>query len=372
MELTAHMDELERHVLIPATDAEPRNMGADLIQLGDGRLLLAYSRWLGGADDYDRSQICGMISKDGGAGWGPPFDVAVPGAGVEAVRMPCFLWLRNGQLACFARYRSSVTDTWLGVFTCQDETQLGAPCIGAQASRQLWSEPTRITPPAPGRHILLSNRAVRLQRGPAPGRILLPVSSPWPWDEADARGSDIRTWVLRSDDDGRTWQASDTMLCGPKRGLMEPYVTELTDGRLRLWMRTQMDCQYESISTDGGVAWAEATPGPLVSPESPVAVARHAATGLLMVVWNHNRMGRHTADRTPITVAFSTDDGASWFGQTDLDPAPGESTEDRSFSYPSAHFLGDRGFITYYESVDSQGAERRISLVLRRFLLRVE
>ena len=37
-----------------------------------------------------------------------------------------------------------------------------------------------------------------------------------------------------------------------------------------------------------------------------------------------------------------------------------------SFSYPGANFLGDQGFVTYYEKCD-----RRISLVLRRFTLRI-
>jgi sialidase-1 len=360
------LDNLDRQVLVPATEAEPRNMGADIVRLDDGRLLLAYSRWLGGAHDYDGSQICGMVSSDEGATWGAPFDIAVPDDGVEAVRMPCFLRLDSGQLACFARYRSSVADTWLGMFTCCDETRLGRVGTDVMTAPELWSQPTRVTPPAPGRHILLNNRVLRLRRGPAAGRILLPVASPWPWDEEDARGSDIRTWVLRSDDDGCTWAPSETMLTGPKRGLMEPYIAELEDGRLRMWMRTQMDCQYESVSSDGGVTWTEAVAGPLVSPESPVAVARHEASGILMVVWNHNRKGSHTADRTPVNVAFSSDDGVSWYGEQRLDPAPAESIEGRSFSYPGAHFLGDRAFVTYYEC-----AQQRISLVMQRGVLRV-
>jgi len=173
--------------------------------------------------------------------------------------------------------------------------------------------------------------------------------------------------VLYSDDDGATWQPSESMLSGPERGLMEPYIVELTDGRLRMWMRTQVDCQYESVSEDGGSTWTEAKPGPLVSPESPVAIARHEASGLLVVVWNHNRRGDHTADRTPICVAFSEDDGESWFDEQRLDPNAHCENSDCSFSYPSVDFLGDRGFITYYENRD-----RRISLVLRRFSLQVE
>lgn len=364
------LHDLERHVLVPATEDAPRNMGADLVELTDGRLLLAYSRWLGGTHDYDGSQICGLVSADGGATWSAPFDIAVPGPGVEAVRMPCFVRLAGGELACCARYRASVADAWVGMLICRDEKRLGADeNTDPRRGPRLWTEARRLTPPPPGRHILLNARAVTLRHGPDAGRMLLPVASPWPWDEEDARGSDVRSWVLRSDDGGHSWQASSSMLAGPQRGLMEPFVIELADGRLRMWLRTQMDCQYESVSDDGGVTWSEAAAGPLVSPESPVAVARHGASGLLMVVWNHNRRGAHTADRTPITVAFSDDEGESWFDEQDLDPAPGTDPAGRSFSYPSAHSLGaegGRGFVTYYENDGG-----RLSLVLRRFVLRV-
>ena len=85
-----------------------------------------------------------------------------------------------------------------------------------------------------------------------------------------------------------------------------------------------------------------------------------------MVVWNHKRKSNHTADRTPISVAFSSDEGESWFGEQKLDPSTDLGNGANSFSYPSANFLGDQGFVTYYENCD-----RRISLVLRRFTLRI-
>ena len=358
-----HLKDLTRRVLIPATETEPRNMGADLVTLCDGRLLYGISRWLGGAHDNDGSEIFGIVSQDGGETWGDPFDIVRPNDSVNAVRMPNFQRLNDGRLVCFCRNRTSMLDTWTGMLTCLDEEKLGKTDDGTV----IWSPVKRISPPAPGRHVLLNNRVVRLAQGPRSGRILLPLASPWPWDVEDLHGTDIRSWVLYSDDDGATWQPSKSMLSGPKRGLMEPYIIELADGRLRMWMRTQVHCQYESVSEDGGRTWSEAKPGPLVSPESPVAIARHQASGLLVVVWNHNRKSNHTADRTPICVAFSEDEGESWFGEQRLDPDAYGENGDCSFSYPSVDFLGDRGFITYYEN-----RNRRISLVLRRFSLQVE
>lgn len=140
----------------------------------------------------------------------------------------------------------------------------------------------------------------------------------------------------------------------------------MPDGRLKMWMRTQVGSQYESISADGGASWSTATAGPLVSPESPVAIARHEASGLLMVVWNHNEPGKHTADRTPICIAFSQDEGETWSDEHTLDPGDGEQMEGRSFSYPGAHFLGDTGFVTYYANADKQ-----LSLIQQRFEISV-
>ena len=360
---TTHLDGLTREVLIPATETELRNMGADLIELSDGRLLYGVSRWLGGAHDNDGSMVFGIVSEDGGATWSEPFDIIKPNETVNAVRMPNFMRLKDGRLACFCRHRTSMLDTWTGMIVCQDEKGLGTPGSGPHQ----WTEPKRISPPPPGRHVLLNNRVVRIEKGDNTGRLLLPLASPWPWDEEDWKGTNICTWVLRSDDEGATWHPSESMLAGPARGLMEPYIVELQDGRLRMWMRTQVDTQYESVSDDGGVTWTDAEPGPLVSPESPVAIARHESSGLLAVIWNHNTKGNHPADRTPICIAFSEDDGNTWFGEQTLDPNPSLDNTSCSFSYPSIDFLGDRCFVTYYENRD-----RRISLILQKFDLSIK
>ena len=36
---------LDRRILVPATEVHPRNMGANLVEVTDGSLFLAYSRW---------------------------------------------------------------------------------------------------------------------------------------------------------------------------------------------------------------------------------------------------------------------------------------------------------------------------------------
>ena len=55
--------------VVEATDEYPRNMGADLVELRDGRLLLAFSQWLGGTHDHDCSRVMGMVSVDTRRSW---------------------------------------------------------------------------------------------------------------------------------------------------------------------------------------------------------------------------------------------------------------------------------------------------------------
>jgi hypothetical protein len=141
---------------------------------------------------------------------------------------------------------------------------------------------------------------------------------------------------------------------------MEPYVVELSDGRLLMFMRTQMDCQYQSVSTDEGVHWTDAVPGPLVSPESPAAARRIPGSGKILIVWNRATREAPAVDRTPLNAALSSDDCGSWHDEVVLEDSPG-----RTFSYPGVHVLGDAAtadvFVTYYDRDNA-----RISLAICR------
>ena len=349
----AHLKDMHVQTLVAASERYPRNMGADMVKLRDGRYFLAFSQWLTGMTDQDDSRVMGMVSSDQGVTWGKPFPVATPDGECRSVRQPSLLRRGDGELLLFVRCRKELTEAWVALFRCRDEERIDN---GLAA----WTRRRRITPAAPGRHIALNNRAIRLSTG----RLLLPLSTPWPWDRPDVsgRGKDIRSWCLYSDDDGETWQQSRAMLAGPGRGLMEPYAVELKDGRLLMLMRTQTHRQYRSISADGGDSWSPATEvTALVSPESPAAVRRDPGTGWLTVVWNYNSRDKHGADRTPLTIAFSDDEGESWFGYLNL-----ETDRTKEFSYPSLRFIDGKVFVTYYERpVDP--TDRRISLKMRSF-----
>lgn len=78
--------------------------------------------------------------------------------------------------------------------------------------------------------------------------------------------------VLRSDDDGRTWDQTllDTVAphkaVWPHKGVrwqnhaIEPTIVELNDGRLWMLMRTSLDYHYEAFSCDAGETWTAPKP----------------------------------------------------------------------------------------------------------------
>ncbi|MBT3602442.1 MAG: exo-alpha-sialidase [Candidatus Latescibacteria bacterium] len=340
-------------VLAPATDEFSRNMGGDIIRLQDGRLFLAYSQWFGGTHDRDSSRVVGQVSQDDGETWGDSFVIAEPNAGRDVVRMPSLIRLGDGRLALFARCHQTMLKKWVIMMICEDES-------GDLLDASVWTAPQNVTPEGPGGHVLIAQRVIRTQQG----RIVVPVAAPWPWDREDDKTDDIRTCCMLSDDDGETWRVSQSILAGPKRGFMEPCVLELGGGRLMMLLRTQVSHQYVSYSEDGGDVWTPAVAvDDLVSPESPAALARVPNTDLTMVVWNHNpNDGKHSSNRSPLTVGFSKDEGQTWFGFHNLEAEP-----DRTWSYPSIQFLDGKAAVIYYDRIMLPSGDTRISLKMQKF-----
>jgi hypothetical protein len=221
--------------------------------------------------------------------------------------------------------------------------------------------------PESGYHVVNNDRLVQLSSG----RILAPAAlhrctdgTRATWDPNAVAG------CFLSDDGGRTWRKARTELEGPaesRSGLQEPGVIELADGRILMWMRTDLGCQYRSVSEDGGDTWTRAEPSPLASPLSPASVKRMPWDGSLLVVWN-DHSGRHRfprGRRTPLCAALSRDEGRTWLNSRILEGHP-----DGWFCYTSIAFIEEAVLLAYCAG-DSQvgGLNRlRISRVPREWI----
>ncbi len=125
--------------------------------------------------------------------------------------------------------------------------------------------------------------------------------------------------VMYSDDEGKTWSRSASVLTtgggGFESGASEPTVVELSDGKLWMLIRAQTGHLWESFSTDNGKTWTRATETILPSSNAP-ATALRLRSGEIAVAWNdhvHSNYARQTL------VVGLTNDGKSFGGLREID-----------------------------------------------------
>jgi hypothetical protein len=161
-------------------------------------------------------------------------------------------------------------------------------------------------------------------------------------------------------DDGVSWFESvtnDYRCLGPGRGLQEPGVVELANGRLLAWCRARQgdtaltpNRQWRATSRDGGLHWSAFTPwNDFPSPCSPLSIKPVPGSSDLLALWNdHSGRFRLPAatpgskGRTPLVSAVSRDCGKTWGDHRLIESAP-----DRGFAYVAIHFAGEHILLGY-------------------------
>jgi hypothetical protein len=139
-------------------------------------------------------------------------------------------------------------------------------------------------------------------------------------------------WVVcsfQSKNDGQTWKRSNLIDLGGHGhhdGATEPMVAELSDGRLMMLIRTNLDRFWQAFSDDGGRYWRTIQPSAIDASSSPGHLVR-LNSGRLVLVWNRlhpeggtaGKSGPSAANEVPaswyrgeLSIAFSEDDGKTW------------------------------------------------------------
>lgn len=187
-------------------------------------------------------------------------------------------------------------------------------------------------------------------------RLFVPVSEisrhkdPSSYIEGDA--CDARCFY--SDDLGASWTLSEfsgrAFLDNDARGMAEPCIAELDNGRLIMLARTGAGCLHRSYSDDGGESWAKPEKTSLISPCSSLNLKK-MPDGRLIVLYNHSKPLESGAffPRNPLVYAISEDNGMSWSSPVVIDES-GKAPEDgkhRQHIYPTLCFTGEGMIIIY-------------------------
>jgi len=125
---------------------------------------------------------------------------------------------------------------------------------------------------------------------------------------------------------------------GVNEGVIQPSIVEISDGRLRAFMRSTERIGRICVadSSDYGRTWGRAIATELPNPNSGIDCVK-LRSGTIVMAYNDS-----VTSRAPLSVAASNDGGVAWKKLLDIEKAEGE------FSYPSIiEGLDGRIHITY-------------------------
>lgn len=255
---------------------------------------------------------------------------------------------------------------------------------------QTWQEPIRMT--APG---LTTAGYQDVFLRTSSGRIVLPVflhagQSSGPNDKQEPMSGRLvnNQWistaghyfdasfsapfVVYSDDDGRTWNMNKD---GAIINLLdwnaiysygnESSITEVTPGRLLLFMRNGLGRIFQAWSNDNGETWTRPQATSLASPTAPAQI-RTLPNGHLLCVWNQAGEDeiKKGYNRTRLSSAISRNGGSVWeFFQnvesihetTRVEPGPIQPTRPEEISFLPGHPAPERNPDHILQSAIKQG-----------------
>ncbi|MDZ4858395.1 MAG: exo-alpha-sialidase, partial [Candidatus Hydrogenedentes bacterium] len=135
----------------------------------------------------------------------------------------------------------------------------------------------------------------------------------------------------RSQDSGRTWVRSETWAIDPAiipgNGAIQPTLWESAPGKVHALLRTTAGRVGRTDSTDGGRTWSAVYLTDLPNNNSGLDVLKLDDGRLVLI---YNPVGKDWGARSPLNLALSKDNGATW-----LDLAELEDEAEKEFSYPA-------------------------------------
>ena len=317
-------------------------VGPSLFRLENGDILMA-APWGRKPADFARERTAlemPMIyrSRDRGRTWREDHCFAMDWklTGVPRDGGISFLRLRDGRLAA--------------LFNRDVDFGGGVPVITFSGDEGLTWSPAKPLIDREDVYYVMNDRLIQLRSG----RLVVPASHKLGRKEGDHD----ECLAFLSDDAGATWRLSRGAITlnpfsgGVNRGLAEPCVVELKDGRILMLARTGAGSHHQSISSDGGETWSPPQPTTLTAALSPLTLYR-LPDGRLIVFYEHAKpvFPGSMFPRNPLVCATSADEGASWSPPLLIDDEglPAVNGITQQHIYPCACFLPE-GILLVYSS----------------------
>ena len=348
-------------MIASASPEHPRNDSASVVALRDGRLFVVWMEFIQSekaGHDEGENRIAGKLSHDGGKTWNDHRIVVEPRPGDVNVYNPGLLRLRNGEVLFSYFYYDELSWTMPLITTgMMHRSSDGSIVFGVP--EPLWRRESRHN---------ASSTLVQLDSG----RIVCPIAHVPIWGGPK---DNQNLSCAYSDDNGHTWQTSDSQIKLPLRGAMEGHIAETRDGRLLMAMRTQIGSVFFSESYDQGETWSLAQTSGLTSCESIPCLVNIPQTGDLLLIWNNSIYDPgfdHWGKRTPLTCVVSQDEGRTWTCRKHIEDDPAWE-----FSNPACTITeSGKAIITYFtsemENRDPPGRLGRTAMSLKAAIVDID
>ena len=144
----------------------------------------------------------------------------------------------------------------------------------------------------------------------------------------------VRVYISR--DDGETFEKGPLLYARDGNLIREPALCLRPDGSVRMFTRTcpgdtgwgagvKSLVSYTAESRDGGLTWSEPIPAGIVNNESKIDVIPWD-NGAILMAYNDTPVA-DWHERSPLSLACSTDEGKTWENLIELAPAPGNKCQ---------------------------------------------
>ena len=284
-----------------------------LVRLDDGNYLVA---WFGGTKEKD-PDVGIWLSKGSQGSWSAPHQVAK--IRNDAHWNPVLFDDGKGTVYLYFKVGKEIP-TWETWVTLSKDGGI------------TWSIPVELVKGDTG------------GRGPVRNKPLLLSDGSWLAGASHEEGL-WNVFVDRSEDNGKTWQATPYLTLDRSRfngkGVIQPTLWESAPGVVHLLVRSTDGKIYRSDSKDYGKTWCDLYATAMPNNNSGIDVVK-LADGTLVLAYNP--VSGNWASRAMLNIAISYDNGLTWPKNFVLENDPIERTE---FSYPAIITFDGRVALTY-------------------------
>jgi predicted neuraminidase len=284
-----------------------------LIKTNDGKFIVA---WFGGT--HEKHDDVGIwLSKGNSKQWSPPIEIAK--LREDPHWNPVLHKTSSGDIILYFKV-GKLIDLW--------ETWY----IVSKDNGDTWSQAKELVPGDKG------------GRGPVRNKIIVLSNGAWLAPASNELKGVWNAFVDRSEDEGRTWQATSFLTLNrdsiPGEGVIQPTLWESVPGKVHMLLRSSAGVICRSDSEDYGKTWSPVYKTNLPNPNSGIDLTK-LDNGTLVLVFN--RDGKNWGARRPVSIAISKDNGKTWPLITDLET--GQQGDE--FSYPAIIHFHDTVALTY-------------------------